>query len=301
MWLLLAFSGPVLWAASTHIDKYLVERYFKDSSVAVLMVFTALLGLLALPVIWWHRPAVLAESPVGIAVMMSSGVLYMGAMLFYLQAIQSEEASVVAPLFQVSAVWGYALAYLLLGETLTLVQLGGGALILVAGVVLSLNGGLRFRRFKRGLVLRMGACTFALALATVIFKFFAVRDEFWTTTFWTFVGEALFGAAILAVPAYARQLLGLLRASPAAVFTVNAANELINLGGGLAARYALLLAPVALVQAITSTTTLFVFLFGVLLTVFFPSLGKENLSRRNLAQKGLGAVLVAVGVVLING
>ena len=29
-----------------------------------------------------------------------SGILYMGAMLFYLRAIQSEEASVVAPLFQ---------------------------------------------------------------------------------------------------------------------------------------------------------------------------------------------------------
>ena len=25
MWLVFAFSGPVLWAASMHIDKYLVE------------------------------------------------------------------------------------------------------------------------------------------------------------------------------------------------------------------------------------------------------------------------------------
>ena len=32
-WLLLAFLGPVLWAVSTHIDKYLVERFFKDSGV----------------------------------------------------------------------------------------------------------------------------------------------------------------------------------------------------------------------------------------------------------------------------
>ncbi len=34
--------------------------------------------------------------------MTASGVLYMGAILFYLRAIQSEEASVVAPLFQAS-------------------------------------------------------------------------------------------------------------------------------------------------------------------------------------------------------
>jgi len=27
--LFFAFSGPVPWAISTHLDKYLVERYFK--------------------------------------------------------------------------------------------------------------------------------------------------------------------------------------------------------------------------------------------------------------------------------
>jgi hypothetical protein len=40
--LLFAFSGPVLWAIPTHLDKYLVERYFKQSSVAVRLIFAAL-------------------------------------------------------------------------------------------------------------------------------------------------------------------------------------------------------------------------------------------------------------------
>jgi len=42
------FFGADLWAASTHIDKYLVEKYFKNSDTAVLMVFTAFIGLLML-------------------------------------------------------------------------------------------------------------------------------------------------------------------------------------------------------------------------------------------------------------
>src|ERR1700756_3455471 len=99
MWLAFAFTGPVLWAVSTHIDKYLVDKYFRHSDTAVLMVFTALLGVLALPVIWLFEPRVLNLSALAIAVMMVSGILYMGAMLFYLRAIQGEEASVVAPLF----------------------------------------------------------------------------------------------------------------------------------------------------------------------------------------------------------
>ena len=60
MWLLYAFTGPLLWAVSTHIDKFLVDKYFRHSDTAVLMVFTALLGVLALPVIWLAEPQVLA-------------------------------------------------------------------------------------------------------------------------------------------------------------------------------------------------------------------------------------------------
>ena len=300
MWLLFAFAGPVLWAASTHIDKYLVERYFKNSDTAVLMVFTALVGVLMLPPIWYYEPGVFSLRLSDIAVMTASGILYMGAMLFYLRAIQSEEASVVAPLFQASTLFTFVLAYFLLGEVLSWFQVGGGVLIVAGALVLSLDVSFRIRRFKSQLVLLMLGCTLVLAFSSVIFKFFAVRDEFWITTFWTNVGEALFGLGIVAIPRYWRQFSALFRRSPGPVIGINGVNELINLGGGLSVRFASLFAPVALVSAISSTSTLFVFAFGILLTVFFPTLGREDLSRRVLMQKGAGAVLIGIGVVLIN-
>jgi hypothetical protein len=83
------------------------------------------------------------------------------------------------------------------------------------------------------------------------------------------------------------------------MLTINGVNELINFGGGLGVRYALLLAPLSLVQAIGSTTTLFV--FGVLMTIFLPQLGREDMSLRNLVQKGVSAGLVVLGVILISG
>ena len=42
MWLALAFCGPVLWAASTHVDKYLVERFFKEIGVGTLLISSPL-------------------------------------------------------------------------------------------------------------------------------------------------------------------------------------------------------------------------------------------------------------------
>jgi uncharacterized membrane protein len=300
MWLLLAFLGPVCWAVSTHIDKYLVDRYFQDSDTAVLMLFTALVGVALLPFIWWIEPAILKPAPSAILVMTISGVLYMGAMLFYLRAIQSEEASVVAPLFQASTLFTFLLGYLFLHEKLGASQVLGGGLIVGGALGLSFRSGLNIRRFKSRLIFLMLTATFVLALSTVLFKFFAVRDDFWTTTFWTFVGEGLFGALLLARPSYRRQFAALFRRNPGAVIGINAANEVINLGAGLGVRYAALLAPVALVSAISSTTTLFVFGIGILLTLFFPKLGREDISPGNLAKKGIGALFIAAGVILIE-
>ena len=74
-----------------------------------------------------------------------------------------------------------------------------------------------------------------------------------------------------------------------------------NLAGGLTVRAASLLAPVGLVAAVSSTTTLLVFVIGIGLTLVAPKLGHEDLSTRALIQKGLGAVLVGIGVALLGG
>jgi len=300
MWLIFAFSGPIFWAVSTHIDKYLVERYFKYGSVTVLMVFTALIGLLMLPFIWWFRPEVFAMPIKNIVVIAMSGLLYMGAMLFYLKALQTEEASVVAPFYQAAPLFGYILAYFILGERLTSIQIIGVLLIILGAVSLSVHLKKSERKTKKRLIVLMLACAFVLALSSVIFKVFAVQDEFWPVTFWTFAGEAIFGIIILAIPYYWKQFIAVFRVNRTAVLSINASNELINLGGGLGFRYALLFAPLSIVQAIGSTTTLFVFIIGILLPIFFPSLAKEDLTAKNLIQKGIAAVLIATGVMLIN-
>ena len=60
-------------------------------------------------------------------------------MLLYLQALQSEEASVVAPFFQASPLFGYVLAYLVLGETLSARQMAGGAMIVIGALLVSIR------------------------------------------------------------------------------------------------------------------------------------------------------------------
>jgi drug/metabolite transporter (DMT)-like permease len=298
-WILLAFCGPVLWAVSTHIDKYLVEKYFKNSGVGALLIFTAFIGIAGMPAIA-ALVDIFAIGTTGIAVTSLSGLLYLAAIYFYLRALQQEEASVIAPLFQTSTLFTYAIAYFLLHETLTGWRIAGGLLVVASAMVATYEPG-GTRRFKLGIVAPILACTAILAASSVIFKFFAIKDAYWAVTFWNFAGQAVFGFVLLGMPHVRRQFLGMFREHPGAVIGINAANELINLGGGLAARYASLLGPVSLVQAIGGTTSFFVFLFGVVLTLFFPRLAHEDLSTRNLIQKGVAVALIVTGVILIGG
>jgi drug/metabolite transporter (DMT)-like permease len=299
-WLVFALCGPIFWAISTHLDKYLVERYFKNADVVVLMLFTALMGLILMPIIAWFEPGVFQRDWLAIGLMSLSGILYMGAIILYLNALQGHEASVVAPFFQASPLFGYTLAYFILGETLTSTQMTGGLLILGGVLFVSVGSGKRREGFRWQLAALMLCCGFVMSLSTLIFKAFAVKDEFWATTFWMFAGEALFGVAFLCIPHYRRQFFALFRSNPVALIALNGSNELINLGGGLSNRYALLFAPLSVVQAIGSTTTLFVFAIGVALTMLFPKWSHEDLSPRELLVKGAAALLVAAGVTLVS-
>src|SRR5918995_772993 len=137
-WLAFALCGPILWAISTHLDKYLVERYFKDADVIVLLVFTALMGLALMPIIAFFESGVFQRDGLSMALL---GLLYMAGITFYLKALQGHDASVVVPFFQSSPLFGYVLAYLVLGETLTGTQMAGGLLIITGVLSVSIAGG----------------------------------------------------------------------------------------------------------------------------------------------------------------
>ena len=96
---------------------------------------------------------------------MLSGILYMGAMLFYLRALQSEEASVVSPFFQAVPLFGYVLGYVVLGETLSLLQMAGGALIMAGTLIVSVRFDGDCPRVQAAAGVLMLACGLAAALS----------------------------------------------------------------------------------------------------------------------------------------
>ena len=75
-WLFFAFYAPVSWAVSAHLDKYLLECYFKNTGFSILMIFAATFARLVLPALRLLRPNVVVIDVVDACRVAASGVRY---------------------------------------------------------------------------------------------------------------------------------------------------------------------------------------------------------------------------------
>ena len=300
-WLWLTLGAQFLFSVGAHVDKYLLSKYFKGAAPGSLILFSALFSLAVLPVLAWVSPAVLSISPPHVGVLLVGGALNITGVILSLYAMQEDEASVVATLFQMIPVFNYGLAYVVLGETLTLVQVAAAALIMAGAVFISLDLSRPKVAVKRSVFLRMALASLLIATNSVLFKSVALTEDFWVSTFWSYVSLALVGAGLFAlVRTYREQFLRTLRLNSAPVVGLNVFNELLGAGGYMMITYATLLVPVALVSVMSGFQPLMVFLIGVFLTLALPRLGRESLSRKQVAQKLAAMAAMLLGTFLLH-
>jgi drug/metabolite transporter (DMT)-like permease len=300
-WFLIALIPPALWSATNHIDKYLLGKYFKGGGVGALMVFSSLIGLFLLPIIAIWHPEVLSFSQNSILIAVN-GFLYILAVLPYFYALQKDEASIAVPLFQLIPVFSYVLAYFVLGETLTNNQILGGLLIVIGAIAISLDltDGKKIK-FKKEVFWLMMLSSLIFALNFLFFKFFAIQSSFWFTSFWEYVGFAVFAFLLMIfIKPYRREFISVMKKNRVAVLTLNGVNEIINIIAKVSFNYASLLTPITITWIVNGFQPLFVFAYGVILTIFFPHISKESLLKKHLAQKIMAIIVMFLGTYLLS-
>lgn len=300
-WFLIALIPPALWSITNHIDKYLLAKFFKGGGVGALMVFSSIIGVFLLPIIVFLHPEVMKLDSNSLLIALN-GFLYILAVLPYFYALQKDEASITVPIFQLIPVFSYVLAYLVLGETLTKYQMLGGIFIVAGAIGISLDlSEKRKVKFKKEVFWLMFLSSLIFALNFLFFKFFAIQSDFWFTSFWEYVGFAIFATLLVVfVKPYREQFITVLKTNRIAVLGINGVNEVINIIAKIAFNFASLLAPVTMVWIVNGLQPFFVFLYGVLLTLMFPHISQENISKRALYQKLLSIVVMFIGTYLIN-
>lgn len=300
-WLAVALVPPAIFAVSNYLDKYLLSTYFKDQGNGALIIFSSLIGLVALPFILFFEGGVLALSASTAALTAFAGALYVVALLPYFSALREDDASMVVPLWQLIPVFGYLLGYAILGESLSPWQIAAGVLVLAGSFLLSLD--LQATKFsvKWRPLLLMALSSVLMALNSVAFKFFALDASYWVTSFWSYVGLLAVGVFFLLVfPVSRRQFADVFRSNSTGALGLNALNEVVNIIGMFILNYALLLAPVVFIFLAGSVQPLFVLVYGVVLTLLFPKVIAENLTRTVVVQKVIAILTMGAGAFLMD-
>jgi len=300
-WFLIALVGPFLYAITNHIDKHLLEKYFKVSGVGTLLIFSSLASILALPIIYIADPTVLSVSPFNIFILVLVGLCYTALLWFYLLALEEEEASVTIVFYQLVPVFGLVLGYYILGEVLTSVQLIAMVIVLVGTTIIAfeLDEDNNFKLRKRTIIF-MTAASFFWALGSVIFKYAALEENVWRSLFWEHVTLQLVGILIfIFLPTYRKHFLDAMRTNSKKILSLNVTNEALYMFANGTVAFAYLMAPIAFILLIQSFQPFFVLLIAVFLTLFFPSLGSERIGREHLVQKILAIVITGIGTYML--
>jgi len=138
-WFLLSFSSTVLWGSTNFIDKYLISKYFQKRGISVLLIFSSLIGLFLLPIIFLINRDVVNIPLHDIFILIASGVIYVFAIFPYLLALREEDTSLVVPTFQAIPVFSYFLALLFLNEKLVVWQIIASLLIIFGAIGMSVD------------------------------------------------------------------------------------------------------------------------------------------------------------------
>lgn len=302
IWFFIALIGPFLYALSNHIDKILLEKYFKEGGVGTLILFSSLLSAMALPFIFLADRTVFDINGTSILVLAVVGILNVLVLWCWLLALKTEEASVAVVFYQLVPVFGAILGYFILREVLTQLQLIAIATVILGTTIISFEIDVENKfKLRRKTILPMIAAAFFWALGSVLFKTIALEEKLWRTIFWEHLMLVLVGLCIfIFMRSYRENFLSAIRNNSKAILALNVANESLYILGNIAYSIAYLLAPVGLVLLAESFQPIFVLAIGVFLIVFFPGIiVSEKIQAKHLWLKIIAIVITGIGTYLL--
>src|SRR3989344_4602446 len=176
-WFFVALVPPLLYAVTNLLDKTLLSKYFQEGGVGTLLMFSALLSFIAVPLLYWMEPDILAVSGENLRTLAFLGFLDIVLVWSYLMALKDAESSATIFYYQLVPVLALIMGYFRLGETITELQLLAMAIIIFGTSLVSFENdenGLKFKWKTVGFMLIACACW---ASESVFFKAVALEEN----------------------------------------------------------------------------------------------------------------------------
>ena len=177
-WIFFAFIAQLLWALCSLIDKFVISRgHIKNPFVYIIL--NGLMNALVILMVPFFKIESLSMHDFLIA--LGAEIILFSAVMVYYKAVQYEEISRVAILYQIGPIFVLMLSLLFIGEKLTKNHFIGFLLLLIAGLVVSLKIKTKFT-VSKALPL-MVLSMFMGSIGIVMVKYVYNIASFWSAFF----------------------------------------------------------------------------------------------------------------------
>lgn len=296
-WLFYAILAPAIYAIVVFVDKYILEKEITD--YRGMPVYSALIASVAGILIWFGTDQPILNSKDAILIL-CTGVLTIFGLATYFKALAIDEASKITILFQITPILTLIMAYLLLGDSITLTQVLGFMLILISTIGVSLKEAKGTFQVSSTFFLVL-ITDFLWASAFVLFKFVSDTNSFFELISYECWGIGLGGVMLyLLSPSIRQAFVKTNKTLHKRVLAIIFVNEGFFLLSRVLTYLAISLGPVALVDVVAGTQVFFAIIYGWILTLIVPKIFQEDISKENLIKKILLASLVFMGLWLVQ-
>lgn len=299
-WIILASIPPLLWSFSNHIDEYLSKNHFTSSPFLMIIAACLIQIIPGIAILSFHGQAF--ELPLSLIVILCVlGIFSILCFVPYIKAIQIDGASVAVPIYQTIPVFTFFLAWVFLGETVSVFKIAAAFLIVSAAFAITWN--FQTKSISYQTLFLMFISSLGLGIYNVISRYYLTDKVDWLSMLaWAFIGTAAFGFVVVAVvkpwrdDLYRIVTTGGKRVS--ILFLIQLALDIMAFSTFI---IALSLAPAAgLVSTMNGLQPFYIMIVAALGGYFLPQFFPKAASGKTLAWRLLCVVFLFIGVAVLS-
>lgn len=292
MGVIFAILSAAIFGVTNYIDKFLLEKHSISPTIMTIYsgLFAFVAGLIILLITGFY-PIDLKS----LLILLTSGFLTAIYLLPYYKALTFDETSLVVPLLQTYPVFVLILGSMLLGETLSYSQYFGSFLIILAGVLLSAKStkGNIFKLRKSFFYIMLSS--FLFAVAQILYKFGVTEIPFWNTLPFEGFGIAIGALAVFLFRNNKEIFKKETKRFKKQVLLFIGINEFFYILARYTGYFAISLISVGLVSVLAGFQPLFTLIYGIILSLWFPYIVKEVITKKTLGLKLASILMIILG------
>ncbi len=295
-WFVWALLNPIFFNASNYIEKFLIDKRIKNP--VTLTILGGILYFIIGVIILMFQKSLIIPIPQLITLIIA-GVLLQFYLVPLYKALAIDDASRITPLFQFVPIFSLIMGYFFLGQKLSPQQLLGFLAILIGGFIV---GSEKFEKgiFKpRKSLWYMILVCFMYATLVILFQYVVIQQNFWLSFGYKSVGAGIGSLLLFLYPPFRKDFLAEVKPLLQSSFHALLINQACIIFGEFAESLALTMASAALVTIVEGTQSIFALLTGVILSLWFSHLIKEDISKSTLLVKSAAIVIIIGGVFFI--